>query len=562
MARIKFLLFALVVFGAWLWHLWALSPLVSTRAQELAAASAASASAVMALELDQHRFDLQTGLLAAVGNPAVLAAAKPGYKGEAPSPEKFATVRQELVQAMPEALRASAVIGWINEGGAIYARAEAEPVVAKEGGEFDPSSLASVSAGGTLQDAFGVPHVFFALPLAVADKPDQAKVHGHLVVGVPVLPPGVAEAVAKELKLGAVAVLAGGKIVESSSALQASAAALEQSTQPGQTKVIERGQVDRLGPLQLPALTERDPLGGSAALSVGSRQELRGTPFEVVAIADLRPWMTTLASYQRLAMFVFAGLFGLTLVWTLVMGSGAVKRAAAKDKEEKKESAASAPPPTPARSEAPPALPISEIEPVAEASPDDFQFGPPPETPGPDAFSGAVAEPPPVPFDDGALPAEHAFSPFNQDEARTVATMPPAGLVAQTASMAQGDADDDNRDATRVASVSQELLQASALAGTVDPMAAPRRASPLPAVQSVAPVGGGEDQHFQDVFREFLATRERCGEPAEGLTFDKFAVKLRKNKEQLVAKYNCRTVRFQVYVKEGKAALKATPVKE
>ncbi len=38
--------------------------------------------------------------------------------------------------------------------------------------------------------------------------------------------------------------------------------------------------------------------------------------------------------------------------------------------------------------------------------------------------------------------------------------------------------------------------------------------------------------------------------------------KLRKNKEQLVTKYNCKTVRFQVYVKEGKAALKATPVKD
>ena len=37
---------------------------------------------------------------------------------------------------------------------------------------------------------------------------------------------------------------------------------------------------------------------------------------------------------------------------------------------------------------------------------------------------------------------------------------------------------------------------------------------------------------------------------------------VRKNKEQLVQKYACRTVKFQVYVKEGKAALKATPVKD
>jgi hypothetical protein len=29
----------------------------------------------------------------------------------------------------------------------------------------------------------------------------------------------------------------------------------------------------------------------------------------------------------------------------------------------------------------------------------------------------------------------------------------------------------------------------------------------------------------------------------------------------LIAKYQCRTVRFQVYEKDGKAALKATPVR-
>ena len=67
---------------------------------------------------------------------------------------------------------------------------------------------------------------------------------------------------------------------------------------------------------------------------------------------------------------------------------------------------------------------------------------------------------------------------------------------------------------------------------------------------------------FQDVFREFVVTRDQCGEPNDGLTYDKFVAKLRKNKEQLVQKYACKTVRFQVYVKEGKAALKATPVKD
>ncbi|HSS39150.1 MAG TPA: MXAN_5187 C-terminal domain-containing protein, partial [Polyangia bacterium] len=47
-----------------------------------------------------------------------------------------------------------------------------------------------------------------------------------------------------------------------------------------------------------------------------------------------------------------------------------------------------------------------------------------------------------------------------------------------------------------------------------------------------------------------------------GLTIDKFLQKLRDNKAQLVSKHACRTVRFSVYVKDGKAALKATPVRE
>jgi hypothetical protein len=71
-----------------------------------------------------------------------------------------------------------------------------------------------------------------------------------------------------------------------------------------------------------------------------------------------------------------------------------------------------------------------------------------------------------------------------------------------------------------------------------------------------------EEFHFQEVFREFVLTRERCSEASDGLTYDKFVQKLRKNKEQLMQKYSCRTVKFQVYVKEGKAALKATPVKD
>lgn len=80
----------------------------------------------------------------------------------------------------------------------------------------------------------------------------------------------------------------------------------------------------------------------------------------------------------------------------------------------------------------------------------------------------------------------------------------------------------------------------------------------------MAPAGGfnEEERHFQDIYRDFVATREKCGEPPDGLTFDKFKLKLLKTKDQLMAKHQCRTIRFQVYVKDGKAALKAAPVKD
>jgi hypothetical protein len=70
-----------------------------------------------------------------------------------------------------------------------------------------------------------------------------------------------------------------------------------------------------------------------------------------------------------------------------------------------------------------------------------------------------------------------------------------------------------------------------------------------------------EETHWQQVFQDFLRTRAACGEATEGLTYERFRLKLEGNKAALVAKYACKSVKFQVYVKDGKAALKATPVR-
>jgi hypothetical protein len=71
----------------------------------------------------------------------------------------------------------------------------------------------------------------------------------------------------------------------------------------------------------------------------------------------------------------------------------------------------------------------------------------------------------------------------------------------------------------------------------------------------------GESSYFRQVYEDFVELKRKCGESTDGLTFDKFAVKLRQNRDQLVQKYSCKAVKFQVYVKDGKAALKATPVR-
>ncbi len=69
-----------------------------------------------------------------------------------------------------------------------------------------------------------------------------------------------------------------------------------------------------------------------------------------------------------------------------------------------------------------------------------------------------------------------------------------------------------------------------------------------------------EEAEYHAIFKDFLETKRRCGEPIEGVTYDKFVVKLQQNRDNLMSRYACKSVKFQVYVKDGKAALKATPV--
>lgn len=71
-----------------------------------------------------------------------------------------------------------------------------------------------------------------------------------------------------------------------------------------------------------------------------------------------------------------------------------------------------------------------------------------------------------------------------------------------------------------------------------------------------------DDALFRRVFQKYLKVKKECGESISNLTYDKFATKLRNNRKALQDKHGCKEVKFEVYVKDGKAALKASPVKE
>jgi len=93
---------------------------------------------------------------------------------------------------------------------------------------------------------------------------------------------------------------------------------------------------------------------------------------------------------------------------------------------------------------------------------------------------------------------------------------------------------------------------------------APPAFAPPPPPSFAAPATAAvedEDSHVRDVYQQFLAMKEQCGEPTAGLTLEKFSARLRDNRAALMAKHECRTVRFSVYVKDGKASLRATPIK-
>src|SRR2546422_1061458 len=80
----------------------------------------------------------------------------------------------------------------------------------------------------------------------------------------------------------------------------------------------------------------------------------------------------------------------------------------------------------------------------------------------------------------------------------------------------------------------------------------------LPAAEESDP----DEEHWRETFDRFRELKAQLGEPADRISFERFAAKLKKNRADLVAKHNCKGVRFSVYEKDGKAAIRASAIRE
>ena len=85
---------------------------------------------------------------------------------------------------------------------------------------------------------------------------------------------------------------------------------------------------------------------------------------------------------------------------------------------------------------------------------------------------------------------------------------------------------------------------------------------PPPLDPAVDPNADPTEAYYQEVFEEFLQVKQACGESTVNFTFDKFAKKLAKQTAAIKAKREgVADVKFTVYVKDGKAALRAKVIK-
>lgn len=626
MNRVKFLVFALVALGLFAWSLKLAPTLGADRGAQEASVALAGAPSAVALRLEGRRSELQAAALRLGASTALTNPGPKAAKPEAPTPDRFNAVRAAATEGLSDAFKAGAVVVVSNEAGALVAQGPVDAAAPPEGFDVAAVSAAGgagavVTVFGAPHLFFALPLVVSdkneVKPAGVAAVGAPVLPEGRgLIDGLRAELRLTGLAVLAD---GKVLVADGDKAVIDAAVGQVKPGPVVKVTE-GALETLGPVSLPMMSDLTQ-QLALRRPINGTPYEVLATASSAEG----LIALAGFQKFgLGALAGLFLLSIAVTALLRsgeeeGAAMVMPPPLPvppmrpptpsapeadpapaepAQAAPEASPDDFDFPASGSNSVPPmPTsrPVTAQAPAYEPDVAPEPASDPFADLAPAPPPVSRPPPPVQTAnqPAYQPPPPPAPVAPPPPPSrgpppATNPFDDDEgARTMAypifkpgqgpAAPPPGMdpfamaSAQLSAEEQAGGDGDyNPDATRVAAVPAELIKAARQAGSSGatgerPSLAPKTTSAAPKVSSVisasAP-GLDEERHFQDVFREFVATRERCGEPADGLTYDKFKAKLLKNKEQLVQKYSCKSVRFQVYVKDGKAALKATPVKE
>ncbi len=163
-----------------------------------------------------------------------------------------------------------------------------------------------------------------------------------------------------------------------------------------------------------------------------------------------------------------------------------------------------------------------------------------------------------------AMPDEAPAIESLQGSAGSGAAPPPAAAARKPAAPAptlHDDVVDEDEGISLANALAPSASGSRAKAPIKQPPLAPASAPLISGSSAEADELDPEMARWREVYDEFVATKQACGEPLDGFGFDKFATKLSNQTRELLSKPGVKDVHFTVYVKDGKAALKAKVVK-
>ncbi len=91
------------------------------------------------------------------------------------------------------------------------------------------------------------------------------------------------------------------------------------------------------------------------------------------------------------------------------------------------------------------------------------------------------------------------------------------------------------------------------------PPAPPAAPDPVVHIAGTQPPDPLSENRLRSVYRAYVEAKRRCNEDTARLSFDAVVASLKKQVPELLQRHNARDVEYRVFVKDGKAVLRAVP---